>query len=130
PDTASGDRSETNAGREKPEAHRASTMQLEEFRKKVDKDILADSKMSKEDFEKFMKDYAELVKRKEKAAAEAPEVIAPPKPGGTLPTIAGGPRKTTGSKPGDLKNDGRAEPPPEYRERNADFIRRLQLPKK
>ena len=34
-------------------------MQLEEFRKKVDKNVLKDMKMSKEDFEKFLKDYAD-----------------------------------------------------------------------
>jgi hypothetical protein len=130
PGAGDGGTSDPTNGREKPEAHRASVMQLEEFRKKVDKDVLKDMKMSKEDFEKFLKDYAELVKRKQKAEAETPEVVAPPKPGGTLPTIAGGPRKTTGDKPGDLKNDGRAEPPPEYRERNQDFVRRLQIPKK
>jgi collagen type III alpha len=129
--TGSGDGDDPEARREKPEAHRASMLQLEEFRKKVDKDILKDMKMSKEDFDRFLKDYAELAKRQTKAAAEAPEAVAPPRVGGTLPTIAGGPRKTTGSgKTDDLKSDGRAQPPPGYRDPYADFVRRLNMPKK
>jgi hypothetical protein len=131
PGTGTGGDSEPMSTREKPEAHRASMMQLEEFRKKVDRDILKDMKMTREDFEKFLKDYAELAKRQQKAEPETPETIAPPRAGGTLPTIASGPRKTTGSgKPGDLKNDGRAQPPPEYRDRNTDFVRRLGTQKK
>ncbi len=131
PGTGSSDGDDPKTSREKPEAHRASMLQLEEFRKKVDEDVLKDMKMSKEDFDRFLKDYAELTKRQAKAAAEAPEAIAPPKVGGTLPTIAGGPRKTTGSgKPDDLKSDGRAQPPPGYRDPYADFVRRLNMPKK
>ena len=47
-----------------PARHRASMIQLEEFRKKVDRDILRDLKMSQEDFEKFLKDYASLARRR------------------------------------------------------------------
>ena len=35
-------------------------MQLEEFRKKVDPNILKDLKMSKEEFDRFLRDYADL----------------------------------------------------------------------
>ena len=47
-------------------AHRASMMQLEEFRKTVDKDVLKKMKMSREEFEKFLRDYADLAKREPK----------------------------------------------------------------
>jgi hypothetical protein len=130
PGTGSGGGADTKERREKPEAHRASMLQLEEFRKKVDKDVLKDMKMSKEDFEKFLKDYAELAKRQAKVEAEKPEVIAPPQPGGTLPTIAGGPRKTPGGKTEDLNNEGRGQAPPGYRDAKAEFVRKLNTPKK
>src|SRR5262249_1184110 len=48
---------------EKARPHRASVLQLEEFKKKVDKDILRKLKMSPEQFEQFLKDYADLVRR-------------------------------------------------------------------
>jgi hypothetical protein len=116
---------------EKPAAHRASMMQLEEFRKKVDKDVLKDLKMSREQFEKFLRDYADLAKRQQKTAAEAPEVLPGPQRGGALPSVGGTRSKpAAGSKTDDVRSEGRPQPPPEYRDKYADFLRRLATPPK
>ena len=112
---------------EKPEDHRASMLQLEEFRKKVDRDILKDMKMSPEQFERFLRDYEELAKRPPKAAAGGPDAIAPPQRGGPLPSMGGGPRQGKG-KTDDVRSQGRPLPPPGYRDSYDDFVRRLTTP--
>src|SRR5262249_41464137 len=88
---------DTKTRKEKPEASRPSMLQLENFRKKVDPNVLRDAKMSKEQFEKFLRDYAELAKRQPKT--EDKEVVPPAgRTGGTLPSLVGKP-----SKPSDKK---------------------------
>jgi hypothetical protein len=124
-----GDEVKNPARKEKPEAHRASVLQLEEFRKKVDKDVLKDMKMSREQFEKFLKDYADLAKRQQKSRAEAPEVLPKPSTSGTLPTIGGKAVKRPTGKD-EVRTEGKPKPPPEYRAPFNDFIERLQTPPK
>src|SRR5262249_25438707 len=94
------------ARKEKPGKHRASALQLEQFRKKVNQDVLKDAKMSKEQFEQFLKDYADLAKRQE---AGPEERDTPPAPGrtGTLPSMASKPIKPTGKTSDDVKSEGR-----------------------
>jgi collagen type III alpha len=112
---------------EKPRAARASQLQLEEFRKRVDPDVLRDAKMSKEQFEQFLRDYADLVARQQKEA-EQPEML--PMPGqvdGPRSSIGGRAIKPTGKGTSDdLRNLGRPKPPPEYREAHNNFLRLLQ----
>ncbi|MFO0843538.1 MAG: DUF4175 family protein [Gemmataceae bacterium] len=115
---------------EKAERHRASMMQLEEFRKKVDPDLLKDARMSAEQFRQFLQDYADLARR-EPPAADDRDV--PPAPGrsGPLPSLPGRTIKPGGKAPADdLRGEGRPKPPPEYRDSHADFLQRLQRPSK
>jgi hypothetical protein len=118
---------EDPARNEKPESHRASTMQLEEFRKNVDKDVLKNMKMSRREFEKFLRDYAEMAKRHEKTPAEAPEVLPAPKRGGGLATT-GDRSKPSGTGKTEAPSEGRPKPPPEYRAPYTDFLQRLGMP--
>src|SRR5262249_10234504 len=98
---------------QKPEKSRASMMQLEEFKKKVDKNVLQKMKMSPEQFEKFLRDYADLARRQDlhKNDEKAPGFSK----GGNLPTAGGAQMKPTGDAKNDLRNEGRPKPPPEYR---------------
>jgi hypothetical protein len=110
--------------RERPVGSRATMLQLEEFRESVGDDVLKDAKMSREQFEKFLKDYAALAGRMKKEEEERDNV----RPGapGSLPTASGiGPKPTPG--PADAaRGAGRPKPPPEYRDSFADFLRRLR----
>jgi hypothetical protein len=106
-----------------PSRHRASMIQLEEFRKKVDRNILRDLKMTPEEFEKFLKDYADLARRRE--VAGPPEALPSSRAGaGTLPSAGGRPLQSTGSKD-DAISPGRAKPPPGYRDAHAEFLRMM-----
>jgi hypothetical protein len=101
-------------------------LQLEEFKKSIDPNVLKDAKMSREQFEKFLRDYAELARRREKAEKE--DAVR----GGstTLPSTGGTVSPTTpGAKPDDLRGTGRPTPPIEVRGRYEDFIKRLNTRK-
>lgn len=115
------DKDPTGKG-EKPSAHRASQLQLEEFEKKIDDKILKDAKMSRKQFEQFLKDYAELARRQPNPPT--PERLPDPSTKGTLPSVGGRTIKGDGTmdNPG---GGGRAKPPPGYRDSYADFLRRL-----
>ena len=103
---------------ERPASHRPSALQLEEFRKRVNPDVLKDAKMSKEDFERFLKDYADLAKRQQAAGPDRDTAPAPGRAGGAgLPSIGGRAVKPAGAgKPDDTRSEGTPKPPPEYRE--------------
>jgi hypothetical protein len=108
---------------QKPEKSRASMMQLEEFKKKVDKDVLQKMKMSPEQFAKFLRDYADLARRQELEKAD--EKLPGLSKRGNLPPAGGTQMKPTGDAKNDLRNEGRPKPPPEYRESYNEFLRRL-----
>jgi hypothetical protein len=109
-------------GREKPLPSRAGMMQLDDFRKRVDKNVLDDAKMSPEEFQRFLKDYEDLLKR-QTAAPKGKEVLPGVKHGGPLPSSGGRQIKGQG-KGGDVQGGGRALPPPGYRDAYAEFLRR------
>lgn len=126
----SGDEKAQPARPEKAEKHRASEMQLEQFRKKVNRDVLRDAKMSREQFEQFLKDYADLARRQPPANDDREVLPAPGGRVGSLPSMASKPIKPTGKGSDDVRSEGRPKPPPEYRESHADFLQRLQRPSK
>ncbi len=128
---SSNDEKEQPARPERAAQHRPSMLQLEEFRKKVDADVLKEANMSREQFEKFLKDYADLARRTGSANND-PEVIPDPRrEGGMLPNLTSKP--TASKQPGRegaMKNEGRSQPPPEYREAYLEFLDRLKQPVK
>jgi hypothetical protein len=124
PAAGGGGGAETPARPEKPAAHRASMLQLEEFRKKVDRDVLKEMKMSREQFEKFLRDYADLAKRETKPKAALPEKVAAPQHGGPLPSIAGRTSTKTGGT-SDVRGEGRPKPPPGYDDAYRKFLQGL-----
>jgi hypothetical protein len=102
-------------------------IQLEQFRKLVDKDILKKMKMSPEQFKRFLRDYAALARRQE-VEKDQPEKLAPPSKKGTL-NATGGTIKRDGGKTGDLNNEGRPKPPPGYRDSYNDLLKMLNVRK-
>lgn len=120
---------ELPAAPEKAGKHRASVMQLEEFRKKVDPNVLRDLKWSEEQFKQFLKDY-EALARKQEAAGEERDVAPPAgSRAGPLPTMGGRAIKPSGPGKTDVRSEGTAKPPPEYRDAHQEFLRQLRLRK-
>ena len=109
----------------KPVGHRASMLQLEEFRKKVDRDVLKKMNMSREQFERFLRDYADMVRRQQAEKGPLETLPSPSRnvapPGGS----SARPGKRPDGKADDLRNEGRPKPPPGYRDAYAEFLKRL-----
>jgi hypothetical protein len=111
-----------------PLSQRATETQLEDFKKKLDKKMLERLKMTEEARQKFLRDYADLIKR-DQAVAEKPEVVPPAQQGGSVPTSVG--RKPTGpaaGSTGDTAGPSRGLPPPGFRPDYEEFTRLLSTP--
>jgi len=111
------------ARRERPVGSRATQLQLEEFRKAVGEDVLKDAQMSREQFERFLKEYAALAERR-RLQEEERDNVRPGQPG-TLPS-SGGIQSSMPLGPDQLPGASRPKPPSEYRDAYADFLRRLR----
>lgn len=108
-----------------PDEARASQLQLERFARRVDADALRRLKMSREDFERFLRDYEEMARRQ--ARQRRPDEAVPgPSPGGKLPVGGGNQLSPTGEGKDDLRDEGRAKPPPGYRDAYNEMLRRLR----
>jgi hypothetical protein len=117
------------ARKEQALRHRASMMQLDEFRKKVDADVLKDAKMSAEQYNQFLRDYAELARR-QNTNTDEPDSPSTPGRTGTLPSLGGKTIKPSGTSKQEVRSEGRPKPPPEYRDAHKDFLNRLVTPEK
>jgi hypothetical protein len=109
--------------------HRPSVLQLEEFRKKVNKDVLKDARMSEEEFRRFLRAYQEAVRR-QSAGALKPETAPQAHTSGPLPSFSKAARKPNEDKSDDLGPEGRPLPPAPYRDPYSKFTRELSRPKK
>jgi hypothetical protein len=110
----------------KPSTHRPSMLQLEEFKKKVDKKVLEDAKLSEEDYRRFLKAYEEAARRqKDTPRADRPPEATTPTP---LPSMRGQARDPTVRTPDDLRGEGRALPPPAYRDAYREFTKQFSRP--
>jgi hypothetical protein len=114
----------------KPLPSRASVEQLERFKKKVDKDVLKDLKMSEEDYRRFLKAYEEMARR-EAAEKPSPDEGAAPGAPSALPSTGSRRVRPDGAKPGtDVGAGGRALPPPPYRDAYRKFTEKIAGPDK
>jgi hypothetical protein len=99
---------------------------LEEFKKKVTKDVLKQANMTEEDYQRFLKAYEEMLKKQAPPAEDKETLAGPQRGGGSLRNQGvrqvqpGGPTKT-----GNLERGGAAEPPPEFRESYKVFSKQL-----
>lgn len=102
----------------------ASELQLEEFRKLVDRDILKDAQMTPEEYEAFLRSYADLARR-QAINPTTPEVVPPPQRGGALPAVVGRPGSTDAKQPSTLSPLEQSQAPPGYREAYREFLRQI-----
>jgi collagen type III alpha len=100
-------------------------LQLEDLRKKVNKDILKQANMSEEDFKKFLKAYQTYLE-KHPVTSEKEELIAPHRGNMAAPN-----QRVRQIDPamkvqsGDPQRTGPALPPPQFREAMKEFSQRL-----
>ncbi len=104
---------------EKADPGKAGALQLEDIRKKLDKEMLDELKWTEEDKERFLKDLADAMKRQEGKG----EKVAAPQNTGTLPSI--GAKRVTSGTVTDVNSRDKPLPPPEYRSPYANFLKDL-----
>jgi hypothetical protein len=109
------------------EAARAAMLQLEEFKKKVDRNVLKDAKMSEEDYQKFLRAYEDMVWRRQEQASRE-EALPRSQQAGPLPSFGGRRDKPGNATPGDLDGDARALPPAPYRDAYRKFTEQMSRP--
>ncbi len=107
---------------EKPGSHRAAQMQLEDFAKRVDKDILKEAGVSEEAWKKYLESKRKQVAPRETTRPEAP---AEPQQAKPLPSMGGRTIEPSGSGPGDTHGPDRGQPPPGYRDAFREFTRQM-----
>ncbi|MCS6850628.1 MAG: hypothetical protein NZ700_05605 [Gemmataceae bacterium] len=104
-------------------AKRPGELQLQRFRDQVTPEMLEKLKMTKEDFERFLRSYEAVLQRQPPAAPS--DKPTGPQRGGPLPNL--GPRQVQGSGT-EVKNvstSGPALPPPELRDAYREFTEGL-----
>jgi hypothetical protein len=111
---------------EKPRDHRAAQMQLEDFAKRVNKDILKEAGVSEEAWKKYLQ-----AKRKQLAPAEKPRPETPnaPQQANQLPSMGGRTIQNSSPDPGDARSADRGKPPPGYRDSFREFTRQMSKTK-
>lgn len=111
-----------------PRAHRAAQMQLEDFAKKVNKDILKDAGVSEEAWKKYLES-----KRKQLGAREnqqRPDTVTAPQQANRLPSMGGRTIQPTISEQDKTSGPERGQPPPGYRDPFREFTRKMSSEKK
>ncbi len=98
-------------------------MQLDDFAKKVNKQILKDAGVSEEAWKKYLE-----AKRKQLSAPEKPRADTPasPQQATKLPSMGGRPIQSASSSPdADEHGPDRGQPPPGYRDSFREFTRKM-----
>jgi hypothetical protein len=107
----------------KPRDHRAAQMQLDDFLKKVNKDILKDAGVSEEAWKKYLEAKRKQVTPPDKPGPDSP---ADPQQAPQLPSMGGRTISSSSStNPGDAHGPDRGQPPPGYRDRFREFSRQM-----
>jgi hypothetical protein len=105
---------------------KASELQLENLKKRVNKDVLKQANMTEEEYQQFLKAYQEMLKRNTPEPKEK-EKLAGPQTGNRTMRNQGVRRFDPGveSKTGNLERLGEALPPLKYREPHKEFSKGL-----
>jgi hypothetical protein len=103
-----------------PREHGATQLQLEDFAKRVNKDILKDAGISEEAWNKYLQ-----AKRKQLQTRETPRPDAPvtPQQASRLPSMGGKTIQSSPSGQTDTHGPDRGQPPPGYRDPYRKFSR-------
>ena len=104
---------------------RAGELQLDDLKKKVNKDVLKKANMTEEEYQQFLKAYQEMQKRKESDAGNEEKLTDPKAASPGLRSLKSRSAGTSKGKPDDLQHGGASLPPPEYREAYQEFTRKL-----
>jgi hypothetical protein len=107
---------------EKPRDHRAAQLQLEDFAKRVNKDILKEAGVSEEAWKKYLES-----KRKQLAPREQPrpEGQSLPQQANQLPSMGGRTIQPNASGQENDSTSNRGQPPPGYRDSFRKFTRQM-----
>ncbi|HEY7330006.1 MAG TPA: DUF4175 family protein [Gemmataceae bacterium] len=107
---------------EKPRDHRAAQMQLEDFARRVDKNILKEAGVSEEEWQKYL-----AAKRKQLTTPEKPRPETPnaPQQANQLPSMGGRTIQSAASGQGDEQNTDHGQPLPGYRDSVREFRRQM-----
>lgn len=109
----------------KPRDPRASQMQLEDFAKQVDKNILKEAGVSEADWKKYLQAKRQQIEPREKPRREAPSA---PKQASQLPSMGGKTIEPATSGKDSVPSADRGQPPPGYRDSFREFTRQMSLP--
>lgn len=107
---------------DKPRDHRAALMQLEEFAKRVNKDILKDAGVSEEAWKRYLEAKRKLLTPSEKLRPERPSA---PQQAHQLPSMGGRTIQSAASGQDDAHGPDRGQPPPGYRDAFREFTRQM-----
>jgi hypothetical protein len=105
---------------------RAGELQLEDIKKKINKDVLKQLNMTEEEFQKFAKAYEEMLKRKQSSGPDKENVAAPQRGNRSLPnqsTRLVDPLEQ--SRENKLQRLGPTFAPPEFREAYKQFSKHI-----
>ncbi|HLJ95140.1 MAG TPA: DUF4175 family protein [Gemmataceae bacterium] len=105
---------------------RAGEMQLDDIKKRINKDVLNQLNMTQEDFDKFAKAYAEMLKRKQPSAPDKETLATPQRGNRTSPNQnlrRVDPREQ--SKDGKMQRLGPGAAPLEFRDAYREFSRKI-----
>ena len=97
-------------------------MQLEDFAKKVDKNILKDAGVSEEAWKKYLESKRKQLAPQEKQRPEGP---SSPQQANQLPSMGGRTIQPAATGQGDTHGPDRGQPPPEYRDAFRKFTRQM-----
>jgi hypothetical protein len=116
---------ETGAAADPRYQKKAGDLQLEDFKKKVTKDVLQKANMTEAEYQKFLKAYEEALKRQKQAPLAKAEPLPDPKRrGGGLKNQAA--HRVQGVPAKDAtQSAGPGTAPPEYLEKYRDFTEKL-----
>jgi hypothetical protein len=108
---------------------RPGELQLDDIKKRINKDVLKDLSMTEEDFNRFVKAYQEMLKRKQPAAADKENLAGPQRGNRAQPNQKVrlvDPREQ--GKESNLQRQGPVPAPPEFREAYKEFSKRISEP--
>jgi hypothetical protein len=103
---------------------KAGELQIDDIKKKVNKDVLKKANMTEEEFQEFLKAYSAMLKRRQAAAGDEDKLTDPKARGGNLRNIGGKQAKPTG-KDDKTQKGGIALPPSEFREPYKEFSEKI-----
>src|SRR5260370_10139207 len=104
----------------------AGELQLEDIKKKINKDVLKQLNMTDEDFQKFLKAYQQMLQRKQPSRTDKETLSGPQRGNRTLPNQ--NVRRVEPSqqgKAGSLQRLDPASAPPEFRDAYREFSQRI-----